>query len=157
MGSFQYLRISRFLAKKIALTSVILSSILMLTACTGDDLNDVTTNADGSIKISDADAETAKNELGMSTLPNVYMVELNWDPPTSKSNGSPLGQNEIKEYRITYFKEGAEASTKSTLIISNSVRRMGIPFTEKGTYRFQIITVDTQNRESDPKLVTASL
>ena len=154
MSRFQQLSICHLLAKKLALTGIVLASMILLSGCTGDSLDGMTTNADGSTKLSAQDEELAKSMFG-SVLPSFYTIELTWDPPTTKSSGSPLSTNEIKEYRIVYFQEGI--GTKTSLSVDNATTRIGIPVGSKGTYHFEITTVDRENRESDPKLVTASL
>jgi hypothetical protein len=146
---------NRYFSKKLIFPHLLIGSILLLSGCSGDDLNKVTTNPDGSIVISTEVADTAKN-AGIESLPTLYMIKLKWNPPTTKVGGTPLNTTEIKQYRISYFQLGNEAASTS-LTVGNNTQSLGIPVSAKGTYQFKIITIDTSGRESEPQLVTASL
>lgn len=69
-------------------------------------------------------------------------VNVSWDAPTERVDGTPLEASEIGEYRVYYRSNGIErmASTTST----------SMDITELyGLYVFQVTTVDTNGLESE--------
>lgn len=83
---------------------------------------------------------------GIST--NSTQVQLSWDAPTSRLDGSPLAAEEIAEYRI-YYSKGQEAGKGVTYIsLPPSVTAYMFDSLSPGEYYFAATCVDTENRES---------
>jgi hypothetical protein len=70
-------------------------------------------------------------------------VELTWDTPVEREDGSPLSFNEISHYVIQY---GLTENSISTIAVakSNSVTLRSLP---SGVYFFRIATVDSDKTQ----------
>ena len=147
MSLFQCLFSSSSALLKIARNSFLAIVVLVVAGCTGDSLDGMTTNADGTTNLSPEDQAKFQPNTAF------YMIELKWSPPASRAAGTPMTSSEIKYYQIRqYADDGSFIYTE----VPGNTTRAGIPVLSKGTYKFSIIAVDTDGRQSDPSAMIAA-
>jgi len=91
-------------------------------------------------------SEPAPSEPAPSTPISAQSVNLRWDIPNTKLDGSPISLSEIGGYRIY---EGTNSSNVSMLVdISNDTTTYTINGLTVGIHYFYVTTYDSEGHES---------
>lgn len=72
-------------------------------------------------------------------------VELTWEAPTDRTDGTPLSADEIKHYAVSYGENSSNAAPTNVTVVGESYSVELSP----GNYFFCVATVDTGDRRSD--------
>ncbi len=78
--------------------------------------------------------------------PSSGSVTLAWDPPTTKTDGSPLPSNEIDRYVIYY---GASSGNYTQSVNAGNVTQFTVTDLSTGTWYFAVTVYDTSGYQSD--------
>ncbi len=107
----------------------------------------------------DSDKTPTNNSGGGDSLPKAapasYDVQVSWDIPTRRANGSDLQLSEIDGYNIFYYREG-DSEPVSVYIDSPTKSSEILEDLEPGNYRFKVSAVDTSGLVSDYSQVLAA-
>lgn len=107
----------------------ILSTILFLSACDGNNSN-----------------------INTPTPPveDSYIISLQWDMPTEYEDGSPIGLDEIKEYKVYYGDDSNFLKqSKNVLIVEGGQNTTASIMVSKGIWYFAVTAIDVNEHESD--------
>lgn len=95
----------------------------------------------------------------MAVVQNAFAAsatsELSWSAPTERVDGTPMGLDEIAEYRVFYSVDGQPTTDGEFITIgpdatSETVTLELTPRSEDYTVSFAIVVVDTNGLESEP-------
>lgn len=76
-------------------------------------------------------------------------VQINWTPPTTRTNNAPLSIAELKEYRI-YFRSADGLNSEQTLVVTGGASNSAIISNlANKEWIFSLTAVDTGFLESD--------
>ena len=85
-------------------------------------------------------------------IPPTYIVNVSWEAPDSRADGSSLNPDDIAMFTIYYGQ--SENSLDSTVEINDpTLRSYGLTLGSSGNYFFTVTTTDTSGSESQPSAV----
>lgn len=85
-------------------------------------------------------------------IPPTYTVNVSWEAPTSRADGSSLDPNDIAMFTIYYGV--SESDMGNTVEVTDpTLRTFGLTLGSSGNYFFTITTTDTSGSEGEPSAV----
>jgi len=81
-------------------------------------------------------------------VPITYTVEIGWDAPTTREDGSNLPENEVAAF-IVHYGTQIDNLSNTTRIDDPAARSTQVVLSSPGTYYFSVSVLDTNNAESN--------
>lgn len=123
----------------------IIGSIATLVACGGGGGG---SSAPATPTSSGNTASTASSSsTSTSPKPVTFSIRLNWVPPSTRLDGSPLLATDVASYRIYYALEGSDPSKDTVVPVGGNITTLQITLTAAGTYTFAMTTLDSSGLE----------
>ena len=126
----------------------ILTSLLFITACGGSSFsgNDTQSGSEGAIQ------RAEPLTIVTSNAEQAVDIEISWNAPTTRADGSELRFSELGGYEIE--SENLDTRERNNYTVNDGTKsNLVVRELTPGTYRFFLFSFDTDNRLSSPILL----
>lgn len=123
---------------------------LFVTACGGGGGSGGSNSDTGSGTGTPSSSPSAPPSSSPSPSPGVTRrVDLSWNIPTTRTDGSSIATSAISAYRVFYTRDGSTPNEDTTVVInSGTTTSTSLSLALAGTYTFAITAIDNNGSES---------